>query len=95
MQKIRIKPLSVNRSYQDRRFARQELKAYKQELGYSFPAIKIPKGKLAARYEFGVSSKASDGDNLIRPLETQKVLPSNVSKLLLIILQLFYSLGEQ
>jgi hypothetical protein len=69
MIRVPIKPLSVNRSYQGRRFATPELKAYKQDLGLLLPAIVIPKGKLAVRYEFGVSSKASDGDNLIKSFQ--------------------------
>jgi Holliday junction resolvase RusA-like endonuclease len=66
---VRIKPLSVNRSYQGRRFATPELKAYKDELWYLLPALKIPKGQLCVKYIFGVSSKASDGDNLIKSFQ--------------------------
>jgi len=69
MIRVPIKPLSVNRSYQGRRFATPELKAYKQALGYLLAPLSIPKGKLAVRYEFGVSSKASDGDNLIKSFQ--------------------------
>jgi hypothetical protein len=69
MIRIRIKPLSVNQSYQGRRFATPELNAYKQALGYLLPPLKIPKGKLAVIYEFGVSSKAADGDNLIKSFQ--------------------------
>ena len=71
METIFIKPLSVNRSYQGRRFATPELKAYKQELMYLLPKLKVPKGKLAVEYVFGVS-KASDVDNLIKA--TQDIL---------------------
>ena len=70
METIRIKPLSVNRSYQGRRFATPELKAYKQELAYLLPkAMKIPMGKLGLHYIFGVSSKNADGDNLIKAFQ--------------------------
>lgn len=69
MIRIPIKPLSVNRSYQGRRFATPDLKAYKQALGYALPPLIIPKGRLAVRYEFGVSSKAADGDNLIKSFQ--------------------------
>jgi hypothetical protein len=69
MIRIPIKPLSVNRSYQGRRFATPELKAYKETLSYLLPRLTIPKGKLTVRYEFGVSSKASDGDNLIKSFQ--------------------------
>jgi hypothetical protein len=69
MIRIGIKPLSVNRSYQGRRFATPELKAYKEALGYLLPPLMIPTGALAVRYEFGVSSKAADGDNLIKSFQ--------------------------
>jgi Holliday junction resolvase RusA-like endonuclease len=69
MYRIPIKPLSVNRSYQGRRFATPELKAYKQELTNLLPSLTIPKGKLRVKYIFGVSSKASDGDNLIKSFQ--------------------------
>jgi hypothetical protein len=38
-------------------------------LSYLLPVLTIPKGPLAVRYEFGVSSKASDGDNFIKTLQ--------------------------
>ena len=69
MIRVPIKPLSVNRSYQGRRFATPELTAYKQALGYLLPPLHIPKGKLSIKYIFGVSSKASDGDNLIKSFQ--------------------------
>jgi|ERR1017187_1877229 hypothetical protein len=69
MIRVPIKPLSVNRSYQGRRFATPELQAYKQALGYLLPPLTIPKGTLAVAYEFGVSSTASDGDNLIKSFQ--------------------------
>jgi Holliday junction resolvase RusA-like endonuclease len=69
MEKINIKALSVNRSYQGRRFATPELKAYKQELMYLLPKLKIPKGKLSVLYIFGVSSKLADLDNNIKAFQ--------------------------
>jgi hypothetical protein len=59
----------VNRSYQGRRFATPELKAYKVELALRLPRLTIPAGPLAVRYMFGVSSKNSDGDNLIKSFQ--------------------------
>lgn len=69
MEFIPIKPLSVNESYQGRRFSTPKLKAYKETLGYLLPPLIIPKGKLAVRYEFGVSSKMADGDNLVKSFQ--------------------------
>jgi hypothetical protein len=62
MYRVPIKPLSVNRSYQGRRFATPELKAYKEQLGYLLPKLTITKDRLKVHYIFGVSSKASEGD---------------------------------
>ena len=69
MIRIQIKPLSVNESYQGRRFSTPKLKAYKETLGYLLPPLVIPEGKLAVAYEFGVSSRAADGDNLIKSFQ--------------------------
>lgn len=66
MSRIDLKPLSLNSAYRGRRFATLELEKYKADLGILLPRIQVPKGKLAVRYIFGVSSKASDGDNLIK-----------------------------
>jgi len=67
--RIKIKGLSVNGAYRGRRFATAELQAYKGALQYLLPKIEVPKGKLQVRYEFGVSSKNADGDNLIKAFQ--------------------------
>jgi hypothetical protein len=69
MIRVKVKPLSVNHSYQGCRFATPELAEYKQELSYLLPPLAVPKGAIAVCYEFGVSSKASDGDNLIKSFQ--------------------------
>lgn len=69
MIRIPIKPLSVNRSYQGRRFATPELKAYKEELSWQLPVLNLPVGKLKVHYIFGVSSRAADGDNFIKSFQ--------------------------
>lgn len=69
MVKINIKPLSVNRAYNGRRFATDELKSYKEVVWYLLPNIIVPKGRLSISYEFGVSSKGADGDNLIKAIQ--------------------------
>jgi len=55
MIRVPIKPLSVNESYQGRRFSTPKLKVYKESPGYLLPPLTIPKGPLTVRYEFGVS----------------------------------------
>jgi len=66
---LNIKPLSVNKAYRGRRFASYDLKAFKTELSLIVPPLKIPKGQLLVKYCFGVSSKGSDGDNLIKAFQ--------------------------
>ncbi len=68
--KISIKPLSINQAYRGRRFSTPELKTYKETLKYLLPKLEIPpKGRLAVKYVFGLSSKGSDGDNLIKAFQ--------------------------
>jgi Holliday junction resolvase RusA-like endonuclease len=69
MYKLNIKPLSLNNAYRGRRFSTRELLAFKQQVSFLAPKLEIPKGKLRVEYVFAVSSKASDGDNLIKCLQ--------------------------
>lgn len=69
MHKISIRPLSLNSAYRGRRFATEELCSYKQAISLlapKLPQIQHYTGKLEVEYEFGVSSKACDADNLIK-----------------------------
>lgn len=66
MEKIKIRPLSLNSAYRGRRFATPELKSYKSLLGYLLPKKTPLWGKLELTLRFGVSSKASDLDNLCK-----------------------------
>lgn len=63
---IEMKPISLNHAYRGRRFATKELKWFKSEVDRMLPDVILPSGKLSVKYEFGVSSKNSDGDNLIK-----------------------------
>ena len=38
-------------------------------MGYLLPKISVPDGKLSVFYRFGVASRASDGDNLIKAFQ--------------------------
>jgi Holliday junction resolvase RusA-like endonuclease len=65
--KISIKGISVNQAYRGRRFATPELKAFKETLGYLLPrSLRTPIGNMEISFIFGVSSKASDLDNLLK-----------------------------
>ena len=69
MTRIKIKALTVNRAYKGRRFSTPELATYKQSLMYLLPKMEVPRGKLSVRYEFGVSSLASDLDNCVKAFQ--------------------------
>jgi hypothetical protein len=62
MQKIKVKPLGVNKAWQGRRFKTHDYKAFEEEMLYTLPKLKVPTGKLFLRLEFGFSNKASDID---------------------------------
>lgn len=66
---LNIKPLSVNGSYRGRKYSTPELSKYKLDLSRILPILKVPEGKLSVVYIFGVSSKAADGDNLIKSFQ--------------------------
>src|SRR3990167_10343001 len=68
MYKIQIKPLSVNRVWQGRRFKTPDYKAYEREMILLLPKKKIPQGRLFLRLTVGVSSKNSDIDNPVKPI---------------------------
>ena len=67
MNKISIKPLSVNQAWQGRRFKTPAYKTYEQAVLLSLPKLTIPDGLLVLRLEFGHSNKLSDIDNGIKP----------------------------
>lgn len=67
--RIQVKALSVNGSYRGRRFSTPELKAFKEEVFLRLPRISVPSGPLMMRYEFGVSSSASDLDNCVKSFQ--------------------------
>ena len=69
MIRLDLKALSLNSAYRGRRFTTPELKAYKEAIRYLSPVLSVPGGKLQVFYRFGVSSKNSDGDNLIKCLQ--------------------------
>lgn len=66
MHKLFLKALSLNSAYRGRRFTTPELKKYKQDIALLSPRLNIPAGDLEIRYLFGVSSKQSDTDNLVK-----------------------------
>ncbi len=69
MIKVKLKPLSVNEAYRGRRFKTPALAKYKQDIAILLPKFTPPKGRLHVDYRFGVSSKGSDGDNLVKAFQ--------------------------
>lgn len=69
MIKIPIKPLSLNHAYRGRRYATKELMQFKTNINRLLPKLTVPDGKLKVKYVFGVSSKNSDGDNLVKCIQ--------------------------
>ena len=63
MNKINIKPLSVNDAWQGKRFKTARYKKYERDLILLLPNITLPKGEIEIYIEWGFSSKASDIDN--------------------------------
>ena len=64
-----IKPLSVNKCWQGKRFKTKEYKVYETELLYTLPNLTLPKPPYSVYFEFGFSNKASDWDNPVKPLQ--------------------------
>ena len=69
MNKIQIKPLSVNNVFQGRRFRTKEYDIYEMQVKRLLPKFEIPKGNLSIKYVVGYSNKASDIDNCIKPFQ--------------------------
>jgi Holliday junction resolvase RusA-like endonuclease len=67
MVKLNIKPLSVNKCWQGRRFKTQDYKYYEEELMYLLPDIYIPRKECGIIIEIGVN-KLFDIDNCLKPL---------------------------
>jgi len=66
--KINIKPLSINKCFQGRRFKTQEYKDYEQEVYYMLKPMKISKKKkLSLRIIVGFKSTLADIDNIAKP----------------------------
>lgn len=70
--KLDIKPLSVNEAWQGKRYKTPAHKRYRADLHLLLPPkLDIPEGKLVISFEFGLSNKRADYDNIIKPLQDQ------------------------
>lgn len=71
LNKVKIKPLSVNKAWKGRRFRTDEYKAYKEHLMLILPKnIVVPaEGKIMLTLVFGFSNEASDCGNPLKLFE--------------------------
>ena len=68
MNKINIKPLSVNQAWMGRKFKTKFYKDYEIELALKLPKLKINKeNKLELNLIVGYSNRSSDIDNFLKP----------------------------
>ena len=68
MKKIKLKPLSVNNAWQGRRYKTVDYRAYEFKMHQCLPDdVIVPEGLLELNIIFGVSNKASDIDNPLKP----------------------------
>jgi len=69
MHKLNIKPLSVNKAWQGRRFKTNDYKRFERDLLLILPSIDVSKSKLKLSLEFGFSNKSSDLSNPLKLVE--------------------------
>lgn len=67
--RINIKPLSVNQCWKGKRFKTPKYKSYEQELLFRLKKYKLPQPPFEIHFKFGFSSKLSDWDNPVKPLQ--------------------------
>lgn len=72
MNRINIKPISVNCAFKGRRFKTDIYERYEAKLLWLLPKISLPPPPYELYFKFGFSSKLSDWDNPIKP--TQDIL---------------------
>ena len=65
--KVNIKPLSVNKCWQGRRFKTQDYKQYEKDVLIQLKPMEIPEGGIKLIIEAGLSNKAADLDNIAKP----------------------------
>lgn len=69
MTKISIKPLSVNKCFQGRRFKTIDYKNYEKEMLIKLPKLTFSKtSNLHLEITFGYSNKLADIDNGLKPM---------------------------
>ena len=67
MNKLNIKPLSVNNCWQGKRFKTPEYKKYERDLLLMLPKNTFKFDKFSIQIEFGFSTTLADIDNPLKP----------------------------
>jgi len=65
--KIKIKPLSVNNAFKGRRFKTQKYKDYELLVRVQLPKLKLPEPPFKLSIIFAFSNKGADIDNPLKP----------------------------
>ena len=69
---VNIKALSINEAYRNKKKKTVKYLKYTKDMSLILPVYQVPENcDLRAIYELGVSSNASDVDNMIKPLQDQ------------------------
>ncbi len=65
--KVQVKPLTVNRAWQGRRFKTKAYKQYEKDVLTLLRPMTVPDGDLGLWLIFGLSNMQSDVDNPVKP----------------------------
>lgn len=69
MQRLDIKPLSVNGAFTGVRYKTPEYKSYAKEVLLKLKPIRVPEGNVAINYKFGLSNSGADLDNCVKQFQ--------------------------
>ena len=67
MNKVFVKPLSINKCFQGRRYKTKDYKAYENDLMLKLQPIELPSKPYELIINFGFKNKLSDIDNALKP----------------------------
>ena len=65
--KVNVEPLSVNKAWKGQRFKTDDYKNFAKVVLFTLPKIILPYPPFSIYLEFGMSNKASDFDNPVKP----------------------------
>lgn len=69
MNRVNIKPLSVNEAWQGKRYKTDAYKKYERAVLFMLPKMTIPEGPLMITFRFGFSNVLCDWDNPVKLLQ--------------------------